>query len=100
MFAQADDAPLKPVPEIQLACQHFILDAWHVPNHMTLPFDTNRVRIMDVTRFAHQPQPIADVHAGMKALALIMLKAGDKRYLYKNAWTNDFVSLRKCKPGR
>ncbi len=56
MSAQARDAPLKTITKVELACERFVLVARHVPNDMALPFDTNRIRIKDVTRFTYQSQ--------------------------------------------
>lgn len=75
MPAQARDAPVKTITEVNLARKCFVLVARNIANNIALPFDANRVRIMGVVRFTHQAQSIANVHVGKKALAVMMLKA-------------------------
>ena len=56
MSAQARDTPLKTITKVELACERFVLVARNVPNDMAVPFDTNRIRVMDVTRLTYQSQ--------------------------------------------
>ena len=56
MFAQARDASLKTITKVELARQRFVLVARHIPNNLAAPFHTNRICIVDVTRFTYQSQ--------------------------------------------
>ena len=100
MPAQARDAPVKTITKVKLARERFVLVARNIANDIALPFDANRIRVMDVVRFTYQTQNIANVHTGKKALAIMVLKAGNEGRLHQYARATDLVGMRKCEPCR
>src|SRR5690348_9622519 len=48
--------------EIHLAREIGVILAWHVSQHVALPFEPYRVRVVRICGIAHEAQPVAHFH--------------------------------------
>src|SRR5579859_2380812 len=81
VFGQAHDTRLEPVAAVELASHGVVLGARNITQHVPVPLDAHRARIVRIVGLANQRQWVADPELIPQLPALVKLEPGERRAL-------------------